>query len=420
LKNLLKSKKLLAALAISASVAVILPLAVSAALSGVNQGTGPVPVGKAGHLYFQGSTTVNPIIQAAATDYNTAKGATIFTSTDILANDSGTGRNALLQQYTDIAMASSAASTASGSGISGETQAADETPNVIARDGVVIIVNSSVPADVTKITMAQLVDIYEGYDTKWSQISGNAADIMTIVPRAREIGSGTRQSLSDLTKGTGDGAVNTITFMSPDSDTGATAGTENYTIVQTGQVRPNGNPAMQAAINSPTATGQIGYVGLGFDTGANIRDLQVVDSNGVAWSPTGPNIYAANAAGTAADYPLARFLRLYTPSSLLLSTFTQPVNNAADVTDFISWLEATDGQGQNDVVTAGFLKLIPDQDVNADNAVNVLDLIMVGNSIGLSGANHWVRADVDSNGTVNVLDLIQVGNWVGTNILPTH
>ena len=45
---------------------------------------------------------------------------------------------------------------------------------------------------------------------------------------------------------------------------------------------------------------------------------------------------------------------------------------------------------------------------------------MVGNSIGLSGANHWVRADVDSNGTVNVLDLIQVGNWVGTNILPTH
>ena len=262
---------------------------------------------------------------------------------------------------------------------------------------------------------------YEGYDTNGARSAATLADTMAIVPRAREIGSGTRQSLSDLTKAKGDKAITTITFMTPtDSDTVATAGTENYTIVQTGDARCIGNPAMQTAINSPTATGQIGYVGLGFDTGANIRDLQVVDSSGVAWSPTGPNIYAANALGTAADYPLARFLYLYTPSAALLSTYTKPVNNTTDVTNFINWLEATDGQGQNDVVTAGFLKIYPDQDVNTDNAVNVLDLIMVGNSIGLSGANHWVRADVDSNGTVNVLDLIQVGNWVGTGILPTH
>ena len=418
MKNLLKSKKLLAALAISASLAIILPLAVFAYS---NQGTTAVPVGKAGHLYFQGSTTVNPIIQAASTDYNTAKGATIFTSADILANDSGNGRNALLYQDTDIAMASSTASTSAGTGVGGLSQSADETPNVIARDGVVIIVNTSVPADVTKITMAQLVDIYEGYDTKWSQISGNSADTMTIVPRAREIGSGTRQSLSDLTKGKGDGAVTTITFMTPtDTDTGATVGTENYTIVQTGVARCVGNPAMQTAINSPTATGQIGYVGLGFDAGAKIRDLQVVDSNGVAWSPTGPNIYAANAAGTAADYPLSRFLYLYTPSAALLSTYTLPVNNTANITDFIAWLEATDGQGQNDVVNAGFLKIYPDQDVNTDNTVDVLDLIQVGNYVGQNGASHWVRADVNSDGTVDVLDLISVGNWIGTNILPTH
>ena len=171
MKNLLKSKRLLAALAISASIAVILPLAVSAY---DNQGAGSDgAVGVAGHLYFQGSTTVNPIIQAAALDYTTYVGHSIFTSADIDPNDSGNGRNALLYQDTDIAMASSAASTSDGTGVNGLTQAQDETANVIARDGVVIIVNSSVPADVTKITMAQLVDIYEGYDTKWSDISGN-------------------------------------------------------------------------------------------------------------------------------------------------------------------------------------------------------------------------------------------------------
>jgi ABC-type phosphate transport system substrate-binding protein len=257
LKNLLKSKKLLAALAISASIAVILPLAVYA-LPPQSQGTGQVPVGMAGHLYLQGSSTVDPIIVAAAPFYNSAKGSTIIPAGDILMLDSGAGREALCNGWTDIAMASSKASTTKGSGVSPFTansalssESDLMTPNVIARDGVVIVVNDSVPLDVTKITMAQIVDIYMGYDTVWSQISGNSADIMKIVPRARETGSGTRQSLSDQTKNLGDQTIKTITFDAGDTDVTPPTGTENYTIVNSGFLRCIGNPGMQTAINDP-------------------------------------------------------------------------------------------------------------------------------------------------------------------------
>jgi hypothetical protein len=171
---------------------------------------------------------------------------------------------------------------------------------------------------------------------------------------------------------------------------------------------------MQAAIDLPTATGQIGYVGLGFDSGNNIRTIKVVDSLGTAWSPTGMNIYANNPANPGnACYPLARFLHLCPPKDYTPA-------NAADVSDFVTWIRATDGKGQDAVVAEGFLKLVPDQDVKIDNSVDVLDLIQVGNHVGETNPTaHWIRADVKADGAVNVLDLIAVGNWVGTNILPS-
>ena len=442
MNNLLRSKKLLAALAITASVAVILPLAVSAAgtvFAGTNQNPGVV-----GRLEFQGSTTVGPIIQAAAADYNSYVGKTVITndSTNIDQDSSGPGRESALLHYTDIGMASSKASTTLGSGVydtsdstfgetaTGLTEAQLLTQTDIARDGVVLIVNKSVPSDITQLTEAQIVDIYDGYITNWDQISGNSADNMKIVPRARIIGSGTRQSLSDQTKGMGSSSYTntTITFMSPDSDSSPTPGTENYTIIQTGLARESSNQQMEDDINLSTSTGQIGYVGLGFDTDSNVRDMNVVDSNNVAWSPTGQNIYAANPARPGyACYPLARFLYLYTPAfntvtstSTTLATATPftPANES-DISSFLSWITQLNGKGQADVVSAGFLTLVPGEDVNNDGTVNVLDLIQVGNCIGEGGAQITnIRADVNGDGTVNVLDLIQVGNWIGTNILP--
>jgi len=437
---LLKSKKFLAILAISICIAAIVPLSVFAALTPYKM----PDVGKAGTISLEGSTTVDPIIVAAAADYNTHMNATIIPPNDVYPNDSGSGRIAAILKDADVAMSSSKASTTPGTGVfpnttnqSDPSESSLLTPYDIARDGVVIIVNSSVPSDVTQITLAQLVDIYMGYDTTWSQISGNSADTMAIVPRAREIGSGTRQSLSDQTKNKGDQAIKTITFMSPtDSDSAPTAGTENYVITHSGFARATSNPNMQSIINDPTATGQIGYVGLGFETGTHIRDLKVVDSNGTAWSPIGQNIYANNPANLgSACYPLARFLYLYVPNSTVYPTAPA---NAGDISAFISWMQTTDGVGQGDAVTAGFLKLVPDQDVKIDNSIDVLDLIAVGNHVGQHGPQigtdqngnpiyqpRWtgtdskvVRADVHADGVIDVLDLIAVGNWVGTSILP--
>ena len=440
MKNLLKSKLLLAALAVTVSIAIIIPSAVSA--TAANQGTASVPVGKAGHIYLEGSTTVGPIIQIAAPDYNSFKGSTVIAQSDILQNDSGSGRQAAIAHFTDIAMSSSKDSTAAGSGLfhlvngvptfdysSGASQADMLNEYDIARDGVVIIVNSSVPTDITQITEAQIVDIYEGYITNWDQISGNSADNMAIVPRARIIGSGTRQSLSDQTKGLGDGGTGgtgtkTITFKSDEATAGdpapapaghnLAAGIENNVIVNTGLPRELSNQTMHDDLNLQNATGQIGYVGLGFDSGNYIRSLKVVDQWNAVWTSSAVNIYSINPAHpTVTCYPLSRFLYLYTPNDVTPA-------NASDISDFINWMKQTNGQGQNDVVTAGFLKLIPDQDVVIDNTIDVLDLIGVGNHIGEHGATpHWIRADVKADGVIDVLDLIAVGNWIGASIAPS-
>ncbi len=53
-------------------------------------------------------------------------------------------------------------------------------------------------------------------------------------------------------------------------------------------------------------------------------------------------------------------------------------------------------------------------DVNGDNAVNVLDMIMVGQRWGQTGPAGWVAEDVNEDGAVNVLDTILIGqNWTG-------
>jgi hypothetical protein len=53
-------------------------------------------------------------------------------------------------------------------------------------------------------------------------------------------------------------------------------------------------------------------------------------------------------------------------------------------------------------------------DVNSDGAVNVLDLIRVGQHWGEVGSPGWIPEDVNRDGTVNVLDSILIGQyWTG-------
>lgn len=53
-------------------------------------------------------------------------------------------------------------------------------------------------------------------------------------------------------------------------------------------------------------------------------------------------------------------------------------------------------------------------DITGDGRVNVLDLILVGQSWQLSGHPGWVAADMNTDGWVNILDLIMVcQHWTG-------
>ena len=52
-------------------------------------------------------------------------------------------------------------------------------------------------------------------------------------------------------------------------------------------------------------------------------------------------------------------------------------------------------------------------DLNGDNKVNVLDLIVVANSLGWTGPPGSIPADVNRDGSVNVLDLILTAKYLG-------
>jgi phosphate transport system substrate-binding protein len=67
---------------------------------------------------------------------------------------------------------------------------------LLAKDGIAIIVNPANP--VTGLTKAQIIDIFSGNITNWSQVGGTSGAIHVA---AREEGSGTRTAFQDLVMG---------------------------------------------------------------------------------------------------------------------------------------------------------------------------------------------------------------------------
>jgi len=420
LNKLLKSKKFFAAIAFAMVVAILVPATVFAVTGEpgsadgnlTNQATTSTPVGTVGNLYFQGSTTVGPIVVQAYQDYNSYRGGTtvIAGTSSIIQNGSGDGRVAAANHYTDIG-------DSSGTPSGGISWSADGlNAYAIARDGIIFIVNTSVTG-ISNMTTGQIAEIYNGLYTNWDQITDPITNTtgpnMPIIPRGRTLDSGTRSSFKDLINA-GNTSPQTISYLSPAVDptsgtapgAGTTGEAENWVLYTLGfnqYPRLEGNADMQNAINSNSATGECGYVGLGFDAGTYIKDINIVKSN-VAYAPSGPNIYSGS-------YPLARFLYQVTANDWT------PSNATTDVQNWLTWIRQEDGTGQQDVAKAGELKLIPDQavlqtSVTSTYTIGVLDLIAVGNKVGQT--TNLGRTDVLHNGSISVLDLIAVGNYCGT------
>lgn len=55
------------------------------------------------------------------------------------------------------------------------------------------------------------------------------------------------------------------------------------------------------------------------------------------------------------------------------------------------------------------------EDVNQDGTINILDLVLVGQSLGQKPATN-PRVDVNKDGRVNVLDLVRVAEWLGEQV----
>lgn len=72
---------------------------------------------------------------------------------------------------------------------------------VLAYDGIAVIVNPD--NKVAELSLEQIADIYTGKNTDWSELGGDAGEIVVI---GREAGSGTRDGFEDIT-GTKDACV---------------------------------------------------------------------------------------------------------------------------------------------------------------------------------------------------------------------
>jgi hypothetical protein len=86
--------------------------------------------------------------------------------------------------------------------------------------------------------------------------------------------------------------------------------------------------------------------------------------------------------------------------------------SALDLSDVI--VGNLQGQPVAITVSDGSVTICPDWDVNLDESVNVLDMTLVGQHWGETGAPHWIRGDVVRDGEINVLDMILIGqHWTG-------
>ena len=127
-----------------------------------------------GLLKVAGSTTIQPMmvkfVEAYEMKYNNVK---------IQVTGGGSGAGATLVNGTvDIGMLSR--------DLTSEETA---TPTVIAKDGVVIIVDKA--SGITNLTVDQIARIFNNEYTNWNQVGGND---LKIAPIIREGGSGTRET----------------------------------------------------------------------------------------------------------------------------------------------------------------------------------------------------------------------------------
>lgn len=253
------------------------------------------PAGQQTSIEVKGSDTMVNLGQAWAEAYQKAHPDV---GISVTGGGSGTGITALISGTTDIAESSREMDPKEVA----EATKSGRTPKqfVVARDGVSVVVNPSNP--LSKLTIAQLSDIFTGKVTNWKQFGGPD---LAIVVLSRDTSSGTH-----------------VFFLEHVVRKGNAKGPEQY--AKTTLFLPSSQAIAQEVANNKAA---VGYIGMGYVTPGKQKTIAVAkDANSPYVEPTPQNVINNT-------YPVARPLYFYTPG--------EPT---AKVKDYIDFVLSDDGQ----------------------------------------------------------------------------
>ena len=246
---------------------------------------------------IKGSDTVLPIAQQTAERFMTLNPSARVTVT---GGGTGVGISALLDQTTDIAMASRAIKFSEKMKAKAAGEDLAEVP--IAYDALAVVVHPSNP--VKQLTRQQLEDIFRGKVTNWQQVGG---DDRKIVVYSRETSSGTYEFFKES-------VLKNKNYMSSSLSM----------------------PATGAVIQSVSQTkGAIGYVGLAY-LSPRVKAIAVSYDDGKHY------VLPSLENGKKKLYPVVRPLYYY-----------YNVANKEKVTPFIDYILSP--QGQNIIKNGGYI-----------------------------------------------------------------
>lgn len=247
---------------------------------------------------IKGSDTVLPVSQETAEKFMKSRPDARVTVT---GGGTGVGISALLDNTTDIAMASRQIKFGEKMKLKAAKQ--DVTEVIIAYDALAVIVNPSNP--VNKLTRKQLEDIYRGKITNWKQVGGPD---MKIIVYSRETSSGTYEFFKES-------VLKNKNYMSSSLSM----------------------PATGAVIQSVSQTkGAIGYVGLAY-LNKRVKPIAISYNEKEYVLPTMEN-------GIRKIYPVVRPLYYYYNNK-----------NKAAVSPFIDYILST--EGQNIIKKGGYIPI---------------------------------------------------------------
>jgi len=249
---------------------------------------------EAADVIVAGSTTVMPLVEASAEEFNKIQNEV---HVSVTGGGSGVGIKNAAEGLADIAMASRQVKPDE---IAAYGDSFEEFQ--VAYDAIAVVVSQPIyEAGVTNLSQQQVAAIYNGDIANWADVGGPDEMIYVV---AREVGSGTRDTFNEMVM---------------ESEEAETPGVTTYC---------GSNAEVKTAVTSSDKA--IGYVGMNYVQGGAIR---AVAYDGVM--PSAETIKDGS-------YPLSRALNLY--------SFGDPSPNAEKFIDFV-----LSDEGQSIVADSGFV-----------------------------------------------------------------